>query len=473
MLLLLNSAVSSLLLVALCAFSPLRSSALPSLGVLRDSTFDNANPGPRGEQALLTAVLDQTVDAELISGWHGHGLAPAQVEKTWRYQPLRPKWWKTIFDQAHVTLDCHNPHEDDPAGGADFADRTLGAAPFDILRTANPAGGAIMALVQCDICQLLRGWQKHRDALPKSTKFVLLGDMSQDWSILSASWDVLKGKWFDLEVNLDKCQIKKAALQSLLDDPRLTLWVTAQHAYQAHPKILSLPLGVFHPTWLKHAMRRMVGTRRPTLVGDTSVTSSSMRSAVSDLVRSKIGSALERIPPTPDGFAPHDVGMTDGYKNEPCHTAPDGCSIPRNLQAWYWNFTAAAKFSLSPPGTGFDCYRTWEALALGSIPIVEHSTFDRTFAGLPVMLVDDFGDVSVSNLTATYAEFVRKADDWDFTRLTPKYWSDLIAHVLATGSSDIVQKNHPIPAGYYGEFTPYTTFLAGTGKYTAGIVTRK
>ena len=33
--------------------------------------------------------------------------------------------------------------------GADFFDRALGAAPFDILRTANPAGGAIMALVQC------------------------------------------------------------------------------------------------------------------------------------------------------------------------------------------------------------------------------------------------------------------------------------------------------------------------------------
>ena len=42
-----NSTVSFLLLVALCAFSPFRSSALPSLSVLNESTFRNheAIPG--------------------------------------------------------------------------------------------------------------------------------------------------------------------------------------------------------------------------------------------------------------------------------------------------------------------------------------------------------------------------------------------------------------------------------------------
>ena len=48
--------------------------------------------------------------------WHGSACRSRTADvRAQRYQPLRPKWWKTIFDQAHVTLDCHNPHEDDPA----------------------------------------------------------------------------------------------------------------------------------------------------------------------------------------------------------------------------------------------------------------------------------------------------------------------------------------------------------------------
>ncbi|MGK4301821.1 hypothetical protein, partial [Klebsiella pneumoniae] len=31
-------------------------------------------------------------------------------------------------------------------------------------------------------------------------------------------------------------------------------------------------------------------------------------------------------------------------------------------------------FVLSPPGMGQDCYRTWEAIFMGSIPIVKSST---------------------------------------------------------------------------------------------------
>ena len=38
---------------------------------------------------------------------------------------------------------------------------------------------------------------------------------------------------------------------------------------------------------------------------------------------------------------------------------------------------------LSPPGRGYDCFRTWEALALGTVPlVVRDETFDqRLFEG--------------------------------------------------------------------------------------------
>ena len=119
-------------------------------------------------------------------------------------------------------------------------------------------------------------------------------------------------------------------------------------------------------------------------------------------------------------------------------------------QLWYWAFTADSMFVISPPGTGLDCFRTWEALALGAIPIKMRSTFDRTFAKLPVLLVDSMRDVNASMLHARYLEFQLRAEKFDFTRLTAEYWRDMVMHVVKTGSSEIVQRNHPIPAHYGG-----------------------
>ena len=39
-----------------------------------------------------------------------------------------------------------------------------------------------------------------------------------------------------------------------------------------------------------------------------------------------------------------------------------------------WETTAQFAFVASPPGNGFDCHRTWEALILGCIVIVQNSS---------------------------------------------------------------------------------------------------
>eukprot|EP00581_Thalassiosira_minuscula_P011257 CAMPEP_0183725922 /NCGR_PEP_ID=MMETSP0737-20130205/21903_1 /TAXON_ID=385413 /ORGANISM="Thalassiosira miniscula, Strain CCMP1093" /LENGTH=356 /DNA_ID=CAMNT_0025957093 /DNA_START=32 /DNA_END=1099 /DNA_ORIENTATION=- len=52
------------------------------------------------------------------------------------------------------------------------------------------------------------------------------------------------------------------------------------------------------------------------------------------------------------------------------------------------------KFMLSPRGVGLDCYRTWEALYLGMIPVVKTSTLDSMYQGLPVLIVDEWSDLT-------------------------------------------------------------------------------
>jgi hypothetical protein len=55
---------------------------------------------------------------------------------------------------------------------------------------------------------------------------------------------------------------------------------------------------------------------------------------------------------------------------------------------------AQYKYVVSPFGNGLDCHRTWEALALGCIPIVRSSGLNPLFEGLPVLIVNDWSEIT-------------------------------------------------------------------------------
>ena len=77
-------------------------------------------------------------------------------------------------------------------------------------------------------------------------------------------------------------------------------------------------------------------------------------------------------------------------------------------------------FVVSPYGGGPDCHRTWEALALGCIPIVKSCGLDPLFADLPVLLVKSWGDVTQELLDKTVEEF--KGRTFNNDKLTLAYW---------------------------------------------------
>jgi hypothetical protein len=59
----------------------------------------------------------------------------------------------------------------------------------------------------------------------------------------------------------------------------------------------------------------------------------------------------------------------------------------------YRELVANSKYVLSPPGSGTDCHRTWEAIYLGAIPIVLRSTWGFPEGELPVLIVNDWDEV--------------------------------------------------------------------------------
>ena len=85
-----------------------------------------------------------------------------------------------------------------------------------------------------------------------------------------------------------------------------------------------------------------------------------------------------------------------------------------------------AKFVASPVGYGRDCYRTWEALALGAVPVMlkgNGSGVDRKkFASLPVVWVDDWGEVTPQFLQERWREMWSARQGFDAKRAYFPYW---------------------------------------------------
>ena len=56
-------------------------------------------------------------------------------------------------------------------------------------------------------------------------------------------------------------------------------------------------------------------------------------------------------------------------------------------------------FVASPRGNGIDCHRTWEALYMGCIPIVERHFMYNNYKHLPIIQIDDWSSLSLDKLT--------------------------------------------------------------------------
>lgn len=69
------------------------------------------------------------------------------------------------------------------------------------------------------------------------------------------------------------------------------------------------------------------------------------------------------------------------------------------------------KYCISPEGNGIDCYRTWEALYMKTIPICKRSILVEEFAKtFPIYIVDDWKDLDVKDLEKQYDSF--SWDNW-------------------------------------------------------------
>lgn len=89
-----------------------------------------------------------------------------------------------------------------------------------------------------------------------------------------------------------------------------------------------------------------------------------------------------------------------------------------------WINTTKFAFVLSPYGNGMDCHRTWEALILGSIPIIKSKEFVKMFEDLPVLIVKDWKEITQKLLIDTIEKFKDKS--FNYKKLTLEFWKEKI-----------------------------------------------
>jgi hypothetical protein len=99
----------------------------------------------------------------------------------------------------------------------------------------------------------------------------------------------------------------------------------------------------------------------------------------------------------------------------------ENVEVPR-VESWKKQSTFA--FVVSPHGNGLDCHRTWEALVLGCIAIVKKSALDTLYEGLPVLIVNDWSDITVELLRSTVDDY--KTRTFNYDKLTLDYWLKII-----------------------------------------------
>ncbi len=87
----------------------------------------------------------------------------------------------------------------------------------------------------------------------------------------------------------------------------------------------------------------------------------------------------------------------------------------------YTNILSKYKYVASPPGNGFDCHRTWEALYLGTIPIVIRTTCTEYWKklGLNIICVDSYSGLNIEQLEV---EIEKNNTPKSFSILTADFW---------------------------------------------------
>ena len=256
-------------------------------------------------------------------------------------------------------------------------------------------------------CSWMRDGAIYAGALPdmirlharRRTAHVLLTPLNENWGAFSTTVAHRTVDWGSWAEHLGDAGCAPDQVRDYLDDPAVKGVVATNHTVFAHPKIISLPLGIDDGEDILEAVRE---AGRPAKVRELLLNNSGWghRRQINERVIANFGGRLE-----------------------------NSYGLPRLA---YFQAIAASRFVLCPSGMGWDTYRVWETLALGAIPVVESSAgWDTVLDDLPALVVGDFHQVTPLRLARAYPEILSGYRRFDYGKLTKPWWASRIKALVA------------------------------------------
>ena len=207
----------------------------------------------------------------------------------------------------------------------------------------------------------------------------------------------------------------------LVSNEYLIHWF-AQNCIVKHPKLTTIPIGLDYHTISKNAMPSWGPIQTPTnqeqdLLG--------LRASMNPFYKRQIKSYANFHFSTHTKYGKDRIDAIDNISKDAVFYEPS--QIPR-LETWKQQLNYA--FVISPHGGGYDCHRTWEALCLGCIPIMKSSAINSLFNELPVLIVDEWCNVTPELLKKTMIDYENKhvKKKFNYDKLLLSYWMNLFSN---------------------------------------------
>ena len=200
----------------------------------------------------------------------------------------------------------------------------------------------------------------------------------------------------------------RAACHAILSHPSLVKWYS-QNLSMDHAKLRHLPIGLdYHSAW-----------NSPAFFGAGLSLPLHQEAEMLAVARASNPLLLRKLA----AYCDWHFSLERGDRAAAFRDIPQECAhylVKHSSRLDTWRAATDYAFVASPTGRGYDCHRTWEALVLGSIPIVSRSPIVDVFTGLPVVVVDSWDELDREWLESVRGDFAKRKFDW--SRLFARHW---------------------------------------------------
>lgn len=204
-------------------------------------------------------------------------------------------------------------------------------------------------------------------------------------------------------------QLSDAYAQTIVNSQKITRW-HAQNLVDAHPKLVQMPIGLDYHTLASNAGHFWGAQQSP----------QAQEAAIVALHTAQpLRERLQRI------YANFHFELERGDRREAHRDIPSDLvdyQATKSDRATTHRNQVKYAFVASPFGVGLDCHRTWEALALGCIPIMKRSGLATLFEGMPVLIVDQWKDITPALLQSTQEAYAGLPPSWEHPKMRLDYW---------------------------------------------------